>query len=270
MIVPKAEKITSRVIGYANQDGRWQMPSFVYDIAHKTSNNLISSSDTRNQIDGYFLRGITYFANGEHENALTDFESLFNLELAPSVLSLYITILLTQGHLEKADSAYQKYYDTEKSSIPPPSLFTNIVLLHRMTFDLDRAKAYIQNYTNQDLPERYIELMQANLALIEEDLNNITTANIDKALVQEVLFVATRIMGNIGKFRSTFRTFVHQPNDDLYINVYTENIDFELMDELNESWLEAMINHESNYDFAELSRVLINFRPDPKGFADAI
>ena len=270
MIAPKAEKITSRIIDYANKDGRWQMPSFVYDMAQKISNNLINSSDIHSQIDGYFLRGITYFANGEHEDALTDFESLFDLELAPSVLSLYITILLTQGYLEKADIAYKKYYDTKTSDIPHASLFTNIILLHRMTLDLDRAKAYIQNYTNRDLPKRYIELMQENLIIIEEDLNNIAAANIDKALVQEVLSVATRTMGKLGKFRSTFRTFIHQPNDDLFISVYTDNIDFELMDELNESWLEAMINHESNYDFEEISRVLINFRPDPEGFADVV
>lgn len=266
MLKPKAEKLVGRIIKYVNATGVWCMPKFVYDNAQEAANRLIASPDRYQKSEGYLLQGLTYFANGEHPYAITSLEKLFEFDLNPEIMGLYISIVVSQGDIEKADCFYNKY----KNSKNKMTFFLEVILLNRVSLDLNKSKSYIQEYVDQDVPEEYIELMKSNHRLIEEDLANIRDANLDKALVQEVLAITTQVMTKIGNFNATFRSFVDKPNDDLHINMYASDIDYETMDKLNESWLEAMVEHESEYDFADLSRVLVNFRPEDQGLLNDI
>lgn len=270
MGIPKAKKITSRIVTYANTKGRWDIPSFVYDQAQEVAQKLIDSSDLYNKTEGYFLRSLAHFSNGEHSQAITSFENLFELEVRTDVLSLYITVLIKQGHLEKASNIYDKYYVSEKVVVPQDKLFASILLLNRMLLDIDKQNNYLRLYKQQDLPEGYMKAMLLNNEFIREDLANIAMSGLDKALVQEVIAVATKTSSKIGKFKTIFRTYINKPNDDLYINIYVDDVDFQTMDDLNEGWLEAMVDHDSNFDFSDLSRVLVNFRPDPERVANVI
>lgn len=270
MGIPKARKITSRIVAYANTKGRWDIPSFVYDQALEVAQKLIDSSDLYEQTEGHFLRSLAYFSNGEHIQAITSFENLFEYEVRTDVLSLYITVLIKQGYLQKASDIYDKYYISDEVIVPKDKLFASILLLNRMLLDIDKQNNYVRLYEKQDLPEGYIKAMLLNNEFIREDLANITMAGLDKALVQEVITIATKTSAKLGKFKTIFRTYIDKPNDDLHINIYVDDLDFQTMDDLNEGWLEAMVDHDSNYDFSDLSRVLVNFRPDPERVANVI
>lgn len=266
MSQPKAEKLVSRVITYVNEGGVWHIPKFVYDNALLTSDKLIANPNSYRKAEGYLLRSITYFASGEHIDAIDNFEKLFQFELNPEIMSLYMSTLISQGKVEDAESFYKMY----KDSIDETAFFLEIILLNRVALDLTKSNGYIQEYIDKDVPRRYIEMLQSNHKLVEEDLTNIEGANLDTALVQEVLAIATKVMTATGNFNATFRSYIDKPNDNLYINIYISNIDFEVMDGLNESWLEAMVDHDSSYDFSKLSRVVVNFRPETEGLIDHV
>lgn len=266
MLKPKAEKLVGRIVTYVNASGVWCMPTFVYDNAQEAADRLIASSDRYKKIQGYLLQGLTYFANGEHPYAINSFEKLFEFDLNPEIMGLYISTVVSQGDIEKADYFYNKY----KSSLDKTTFFLEVILLNRVALDLNKSNGHIQEYIDKGVSEEYIELMKSNHKLIEEDLTNIRNANLEKALVQEVLAIATQVITKVGNFNATFRSFIDKPNDDLHINMYASDIDFETMDKLNESWLEAMVEHESEYDFADLSRVLVNFRPEDQGLLNDI
>lgn len=270
MGIPKTKKITSRIVAYANTKGKWSIPSFVYDQAQTVAQTLIDSSDPYNISEGHFLRSLAYFSNGEHSKAIVSFEDLFEFEIRPDVLSLYITVLIKQGLLEKAGGVYDKYYVSNEVIVPQEKLFASMLLLNRLSLDVDKQNSYLRLYEKQDLPKGYMDAMLSNNEFIREDLDNIDKAGLDKALVQEVIAIATKTSAKIGKFKTIFRTYVNKPNDDLHINMYVDDLDFQTMDDLNESWLEAMVDHKSNYDFSDISRVLVNFRPDPERVANVI
>lgn len=266
MLQPKAEKLVNRVITYVNDGGVWRIPKFIYDNAHLTADKLIASPNSYRKAEGYLLRSITYFSNGEHIHAIENFEKLFEFEHNPEVMSLYMSTLISQGKIEDAESFYKTY----KDSVEETTFFLEIILLNRVALDLTKSSGYIQEYIDKDVSGRYIEMIQSNHKLIEKDLTNIEAANLDKDLVQEVLAITTKVMAATGNFDATFRSYINKPNDNLYINMYISDIDFEVMDKLNESWLEAMVDHDSSYDFSEISRVLVNFRPEKEGLIDHV
>ena len=94
-----------------------------------------------------------------------------------------------------------------------------------------------------------------------QDLEVLKYTQIDRELFLEVMGVAIKTLSEFGNFTIGYRVNARHPNDDLIINIVSEQIDIELMNELNEAWLENILDHETDYEFNQISRLLVNFRP---------
>ena len=106
-----------------------------------------------------------------------------------------------------------------------------------------------------------IQKTQHLIYLTDLRLEQINRANLPLDLVKDVLELSIKTMctqGNYG-FSLEFETYI--PNDVLYITFHCEDLSLEDMSILNEAWIEAMIEHDWQYDFNLVSRLSVNYRP---------
>lgn len=258
MAVPN--KIVESVAKCANKKGRWSLTSFNYNSWLEISDRLLVS----NLEDAYTIKALTYYTNGELDKFLEYATKLFEISKQPSTFNLYLTAVHTNGKIEETIEIFDQYVDNLSSKSTIRFLLSNHITYARYGLDNNTLEKNFNKFQGI-LDDKIRGFMANTIKLNNRDLEILKYAGIEKALFLEVMGVAIQTLSEIGNFITGYRIHARQPNDDLTISIHGEKIDIELMNELNEAWLDKIVDHESTYDFNQLSRVLVNFQPSIKG-----
>lgn len=250
------EKTVSSVAKQANEKGKWNLSSFKYNSFIEISDRLLQS----NQEEAYIIKALTYYMNGELSTFLEYASKLFDVFKNFNTFNIYLTALHTNGQLEKTISVFDKY--VEELSTPEDC---GLILLNHITY----ARYALDNATlernhkkfHKILSKEMIDLIMNTMKLNQRDLGILEFAKIERGLFLEVMGVAIQTLNEVGNFVTGYTIKAKHPNDDLILSIHGQKIDIELMHELNESWLDKIVDHDSEYSFEQLSRVLVNFQP---------
>lgn len=251
-------KIVDSVAKFANKKGRWSLTNFNYTSWLEISDRLLES----NLEDAYTIKALTYYTNGELSNFLEYATKLFEISKQPSTFNIYLTAVHTNGKIEDTIKIFDEYIDSLSSKSTIRFLLSNHITYARYGLDNHTLEKNYEKF--QDILDDKIRGFMLNtIRLNNRDLEILKFAGIEKALFLEVMGVAIQTLSEIGNFITGYRIHARQPNDDLTISIHGELIDIEIMHDLNEAWLDKIVDHESTYDFDQLSRVLVNFQPSP-------
>lgn len=250
------DKIANSVARSANRKGKWNISSFNYNSWLKMSDRLISS----NAEEAYMIKALTYFMNGELPNFLEYATKLFDEVKNFNTFNIYLAAVHVNGQLENTTSLFDEYIDELSNADNYRLLLANHLTYARYALDnstLEKNYEKFKKRLDADTKGFILETIELN----KRDLSILNFAGIDKALFLEVMGVAIQTLGEVGNFVTGYGIHARRPNDDLTLSIHAQEIDIELMHELNEAWLNKIVDHESTYDFEQLSRVLVNFQP---------
>lgn len=250
------EKVTNSVAKYANRKGKWNIPSFNYNSWLEISDRLLQS----NPEEAYMIKALTYYMNGELSTFLEYASKLFDISKNFNTFNIYLTALHTNGELENTISVFDEYVENLSSHDNYSLLLRNHITYARYGLDNSTLERNYEKF-KKVLSKEMIDLIMNTIRLNERDLHILDFAGIEKNLFLEVMGVAMQTLNEVGNFVTGYRIQARRPNDDLVLSIYGQEIDSELMHELNESWLDKIVDHESAYGFEQLSRVLVNFQP---------
>lgn len=250
------DKIANSVARSANRKGRWDISKFHYNSWLEMSDKLATS----NFEEAYMIKALTYFMNGELVKFLEYATELFNEVKNFNTFNIYLAAVHINGQLENTTRLFDQYIDELSSADNYHLLLANHFTYARYALDnatLERNYKKFEKRLDAETRGFLLETIKLN----ERDLKTLDFAGIDKALFLEVMGVAIQTLGELGNFVTGYGIRARRPNDDLILSIHGQEIDIELMHELNEAWLDKIVDHESTYDFKQISRVLVNFQP---------
>lgn len=250
------DKLANSVARNANRKGKWDISKFQYDSWLEMSDRLVAS----NFEEAYMIKALTYFMNGELVSFLEYATDLFDNVKNFNTFNIYLAALHINGQLENTTIVFDQYID-QLSSVDNYHLLLN----NHITY----ARYALNNTTLEKNYKKFEKRLDAEtkgfiletMALNKRDLETLNFVGIDKDLFLEVMGVAIQTLGEVGNFVTGYGIRARKPNDDLILSIHGQEIDIELMHELNEAWLDKIVDHESKYDFKQISRVLVNFQP---------
>lgn len=256
MFMAQPKKITATIANHVNRCGRWNLSKFTYTSWLNLGDRLIGVDPE----EAYTIKALTYYANGDTLMFLEYATKLIEVSKKPSSFSIYITAIHNNGFIEKSIKLFNQYIDSAQPSDIEYTLLQNHVTHSRCALDNNTLiKCYnkLQNIISDELKD----VMSQTIDYNNQDIEVLKYAQVDKELFLEVMSVAIKTLSEFGNFTIGYRVNARQPNDDVTITIVSEQIDAELMNDLNEAWLENILDHKSNYGFEQLSRLLVNFRP---------
>lgn len=250
------DKIVNSVARHVNRKGRWHVSRFNYDSWMELSDRISNS----NLEEAYIIKALTYYTNGELDHFLEYATKLFDTYKNFDTFNIYITAVHTNGQLEHTINIFDEYVDHVSADEDYHLLFRNHITHARYALNNSTLEENYEKY-QKVLDKEIRSLMFDTIKLNDRDLKTLRFAGIDKELFLEVMGVAVQTLSEFGNFVTDYGLHIKKPNDDLTLSIHGEKIDIELMHELNEAWLDKIVDHESEYPFDQLSRVLVNFQP---------
>lgn len=250
------QKIITSIANHVNKRGRWNLSKFTYDSWLKLSDNLLKVDVE----EAYTIKALTYYANGESLMFLEYATKLIEVSKKQSSFSIYLTAIHNMGLIEKSVALFDNYIELNQYSNIEHTLLQNHTTHSRCALEnktLEKCYDKFQGILNDELKSIMMQTIDYNT----QDLEVLKYAQIDRELFLEVMGVAIKTLSSFGNFTIGYRVNARRPNDDVVINIVSEQIDIKLMNELNEAWLENILDHETKYEFKQISRLLVNFRP---------
>lgn len=254
MLRPK--KVIDSIVEYANIQGRWNLPNFKYTSWLEISDRL---PDNRIE-EAYMIKALTYYTNGELAEFREYAAKLHDISKTWVAISIYMTSLHTNGMIKEAINVFNDYIKNENCTTIDPSILHSHMTHCRWALENDSLKECYSRF-RKDINNSLKENMEHTIAYNDRDLELLNYVGIDKNLFLEVMGVAIKTLSKFGNFTIGFDLSCNNPNDDLMINIFSDGIDYALMNELNEEWLDKIVDHDSEYGFKQLSRLLVNFQP---------
>lgn len=250
------QKIINSIANHINKCGRWSLSRFTYNSWLILSDSLLSIDIE----EAYTIKALTYYANGENLMFLEYATRLVEVSEKQSSFSIYLTAIHNSGLIEESVELFDDYIEHIQPFNIDYTLLQNHATHSRCALrneTLTKCYNKFQSILSDELKGIIIQTIDYN----NQDLEVLKYTQIDRELFLEVMGVAIKTLSEFGNFTIGYRVNARHPNDDLIINIVSEQIDIELMNELNEAWLENILDHETDYEFNQISRLLVNFRP---------
>lgn len=268
MTAPKTLTHLNNLVEYANKQGKRSMPKFRYDGYMEIGQQMAQSKNPSERKEGLLMVALSHHAYGQLEQAMNVLDKYLELDNTHlNAVGAYLYLLRMHGRIQEAITLAENFFRSIPTSSHQTSLndllFQQVVseYLHTIdsSFDTNKFDDPVWKDTFGWLADdEAIQQVHKNMKINQ---NIIQQANIDVALVQEVIQVSECLLGQFGNFAFSTNMHIHEPNDDLYIDMLVDGLSIDEMNELNEKWLDTMLDHQSSYPFDQVSRVLVNFRP---------
>lgn len=250
------QKIITSIANHINKCGRWNLSKFTYNSWLTLSDNLLNIDIE----EAYTIKALTYYANGESLMFLEYATKLIEVSEKQASFSIYLTAIHNSGLIKKSVELFDDYIKRNQYFNIEHTLLRNHATHSRCALEnetLEKCYDKFQGILSDELKSIMMQTIYYN----NQDLEVLKYAQIDKELFLEVMGVAIKTLSEFGNFTIGYRVNARYPNDDIVINIVSEQIDIELMNELNEAWLENILDHQTDYEFKQISRLLVNFRP---------
>ena len=252
-------KLENQVLEYSGYHTAWYKKTYNYDKwirqAFVLQNNPVTYSR------GRYIECLAYYVTGKLDHAM----AIAQQEIGGNrnYLIIYTTCLFMTGQIEACLSAFDRHYHPSDDIIQNAKRYTIMASYALLIFDTHKAIEYLNKIPPTDIPYIMdkIQEVQGIIDLTPLRLEQVNRAALPLDLVKDVLQLSVKTMceqGNYG-FSLEFETYI--PNDVLYITFYCEDLSLEDMSRLNEAWIEAMVEHDWQYDFNLVSRLSVNYRP---------
>lgn len=267
MAIKQPHRIIDNILeNYINKDGEWYNNQFHYTSWMTIADRLIAN----HQYDeGYLLKGLVSHIFGYHEDAKNAALLLMNYAFNNQSVTLYIISLYNGGQTRLAYQEFNRLFNGVSLSDYSINDLLIKFALAQVLLDTEAIKYMVDEIANT--PSLMIDdkiLVTASKFLSQSEANTkaVDYARINKDMVIDVLAIAieqfyAKVNGLLG-----IEMEINSPNDDLVVTIFSEQINKDNMLELNEAWLERMLDYEGEYDFTDLSRVLVNYRPATGAF----
>lgn len=252
----KHDKVVDNIARDVSRPGLYNLPNFKYSSWLTISDRLLKS----NPVESYTIKALTYYLNGDLD-LFTEYASkLYEIDKSIRSFSIYQSSIFAQGALEKYHKAFKEYISNNNFEILDESIITHLLTYSRLTLNTEVLEYYFDKFQNSFTPSLKENVMNT-IKCNQEDIEALNTANIPKGVFEEVMNVICRTLSLAGNFKAVFNIAVRDPNDDVAINLYSEHFNDDIIFELSESWLKNIVEHESKFDFKDVSRLLVNFLP---------
>lgn len=252
-------KLENQVSEYSGYHTAWYKKTYNYDTwirqAFVLQNNPVTYSR------GRYIECLAYYVTGKLDHAM----AIAQQEIGGNrnYLIIYTTCLFMTGQIEACLSAFDRHYHPSNDIIENAKRYTSMATYALLIFDSEKANEYLKKIPATDIPYIMdkIQEVQGNIDITALRLEQINRANLPLDLVKDVLQLSVKTMCKQGNYAFSVQFESLIPNDVLYITFHCEELSLDEMDELNNLWLDTIIDSELPYDFHQLSRVSVNFRP---------
>ncbi len=249
------KKVNETIPDYVNMMGRWTLSAFQYNSWLTLGERYVNNGRL---VDGYELLCFAHYCRGEMEQALPYIEKLVECTNNQTYQSFHVNINCLIGDSKQAVALIERYFIPYLDVVDDYIFYNSVTFLCR-NLKINTLKKCMQKYKKTFNPKR-LHFMNALVKKVAEDKNLIIYTGLTEDVVIEVLDVAVQQIGKIGNFDFGVQYNAYEPNDDLIITITSAQFDDEIIDELYDNWIKAMTELETDTDFNQLSRVVVNYQ----------
>lgn len=258
MSIGQPQTKINEVVDYLeNYQGMINHNDFKFRLWLKDADALIKSGD--NVLLGYIMRGLTYLAFGNLEEAEYAITNAYKLSKTKTGVN-YLTILARNGKSARAFDAA-----LELLTINPTNASVLYFLLNNIvsSLDIEKYQSAIALFKPTDKSsEELLTGAKQGIEIMMKTVNKIELAGVPLEIYQYIMDKASVVLNQnyYGKAKVVVDLINTEFGKFLHIQEYLMGVSDEGCLNLNEILEESIIN-DDKFDFAEYQKIVYEFKP---------